>query len=246
MQSTLKQHVYVPREQQSSIAPPPDQDLPFHPHLTQADLAQYTTKSSSAAPSPESPPPSNFLSPSASASSLNTLEAAESLLSASSADAQAAAEAAAIQTTTTHQAVSADSPQEAAQDQVKAESIVQYHAEAKVQAQAQAQGTMPRPDWSSIPTDAEPITTLGSIAAAGSQQGTDPQQSAFSALLSQDWQAARVVPQGFVLQPVAGEIGAPLLQKPSELAVFGIDSVLWPNQLMMLRCHSSVVLCKWW
>ncbi|KAL0052243.1 hypothetical protein WJX82_010539 [Trebouxia sp. C0006] len=35
--------------------------------------------------------------------------------------------------------------------------------------------------------------------------------------------------------PVAGEIGAPLLQTPTQLPVFAVDSVLWPNQIMMLR-----------
>lgn len=75
------------------------------------------------------------------------------------------------------------------------------------------------------------------MAAAGTQQGRDSQLESASGpgLLAQDWQAANAVPEGLVLQPSGVEIGARLLQTPTQLPVFAVDSVLWPNQIMMLR-----------
>ena len=227
--------MYVPQEQQSSIAPPSQEDTLTTPLLTEADLAQFTTKSKLTTPSPPQSPLSDSSSPSvtpASSPALKNQELAQSPQQESSADAQPAA----VQTSTSL-AVSADSPPQMTEDQTSAQQQALAHAEAKVQAQAQAQGTSPAPDWQSAPTDADPVSTFGTITAAGSQTALDPvsQLSGDNALKSQHWQAACVVPEGLVLQPVAGQIGAPLLQTPTQLPVFAVDSVLWPNQIMMLR-----------
>jgi len=235
--------VYMPQEQQSSIAPPSQEDPFTTSLLTEADLAQFTTKPKLTTPSPSQSPLSDSSSPSvtpASSPALENQHLAQSSQPDSSADAQAAslvnAQAAAVQTSTSL-AVSADSPNQVTQDQANAQQQTLAHAEAKVQAQAQAQGTLPAPDWQSAPSDSDPVSTFGTITAAGSQTALDPvsQLSDDKVLKSQDWQAARVVPEGLVLQPVAGEIGAPLLQTPTQLPVFAVDSVLWPNQIMMLR-----------
>ncbi len=242
MQNNLKRHVYVPQEQQSSIAPPSQEDTLTTPLLTEADLAQFTTKPKLTTPSPCQSPLSDSSSPSVtppSSSALKNQDLAQSPQP-DSPDAQAAslvdAQTAAVQTSTSL-AVSADSPHQMTEDQANAQQQALAHAEAKVQAQGQAQGTSPAPDWQSAPTDADPVSTFGTITAAGSQQALDPvsQLSGDNVLKSQHWQAARVVPEGLVLQPVAGEIGAPLLQTPTQLPVFAVDSVLWPNQIMMLR-----------
>ena len=156
------------------------------------------------------------------------------------------------------QAVSAESPQQVVQDQATAEQQLHAHQQAK----ADAQGAMPPPDWQSTPTDAAPVSSMGSLTAAGGRVGTGLLETALGqtdmapgltkialkagqsqraeappdvGLQAQHWQAARVVPDGLVLQPAVGEIGAPLLQTPTQLPVFGLDSVLWPNQIMMLR-----------
>ncbi len=234
--------MYVPQEQQSSIAPPSQEDPFTTPLLTEADLAQFTTKPKLTTPSPSHSPPSDSSSPPVIPASSSAPENQDLVQSPqdSSADAQAAslvdAQTAAVQTSTSL-AVSADSPHQMTQDQADAQQQTLAHAEAKVQAQAQAQGTSPAPDWQSAPSDSDPVSTFGTITAAGSQTVLDPvsQLSGDNVLKSQDWQAACVVPEGLVLQPVAGEIGAPLLQTPTQLPVFAVDSVLWPNQIMMLR-----------
>jgi len=235
--------VYVPQEQQSSIAPPSQEDPFSTPLLTEADLAQFTTKPELTTPSPSQSPLSDSPSPPvtpASSSAPENQDLVQSPQQDSSADAQAASlvdsQAAAVQTSTSL-AVSADSPHQMSEDQANAQQQVLAHAEAKVQAQVQAQGTSPAPDWQSAPSDSDPVSTFGTITAAGSQTALDPvsQLSGDNVLKSQDWQAACVVPEGLVLQPVAGEVGAPLLQTPTQLPVFAVDSVLWPNQIMMLR-----------
>ena len=235
--------MYVPQEQQSSIAPPSQEDAFTSPLLTEADLAQFTTKPKHAIPSPSqsllSDSPSPYKPP-PSSPALNNQDLAQSPQQDSSADARAAslidAQAAAVQTSSSL-AVSADFSHQMTEDQASAQHQVLAHAEAKVQAQAQAQGTSPAPDWQSAPTDADPVTTFGTITAAGSQTALDPvsQLSGDNVVKSQQWQAACVVPEGLVLQPVAGQIGSPLLQTPTQLPVFAVDSVLWPNQIMMLR-----------
>jgi len=235
--------VYVPQDQQSTIAPPSQEDTVTTPLLTEADLAQFTTKPKLITPSPSQSPLSDSSSPSvttASSLALKNQDLAQSPQPDSSADAQAAssvdAQTAAVQTSTSL-AVSADSPHQMTEDQTNAQQQALAHAEAKVQAQAQAQGSLPAPDWQSAPTDADPVSTFGTITAAGSQQALDPvsQLSGDNVLKSQHWRAACVVPEGLVLQPVAGDFGAPLLQTPTQLPVFAVDSVLWPNQIMMLR-----------
>lgn len=243
LQNNLKQHVYVPQDQHSSIAPPPQEDTDSTPLLTEADLAQFTTRPSltdlSQLGSPPSNPSSGSVSP-ANPSAVELPQTAQSPAAAAPTDAQAASLAqppeGAVQTSTS-QAVSIDSPQQMAEDQANAQQQIHAHAEAKAQAQAQAEGKPPSPDWQAAPTDAEPVSSLGTLTAAGSQAGTGSiiESSTDSVLRSQDWQAASVVPAGLVLQPVAGQIGAPLLQTPTQLPVFAVDSVLWPNQLMMLR-----------
>ena len=133
--------------------------------------------------------------------------------------------------------VSADSPQQLVQDQAAAQLELKAHQQAKTDAQANAQGVMPQPDWKRTPSDATPVSSLGALAATGAQAGAGSGQQAplDVGLQAQQWPAARVVPEGMVLLPGVGEIGAPLLQTPTQLPVFGLDSVLWPNQLMMLR-----------
>ncbi|DBA87767.1 TPA: hypothetical protein ACH3X1_004768 [Trebouxia sp. C0004] len=242
LSNKLKQHVYVPQDQQSTLAPPSQGDTSTTPLLTQADLAHFTTKPKLTTPSPSQSPLSDASSPSvttASSLAFNNQDLAQSPQP-DSPDAPAAslvdAQTAAVQVGTSL-AVSADSPHQMTEDQTIAQQQALAHAEAKVQVQAQAQGTSPAPDWQSAPTDADPVSTFGTITAAGSQQALSPvsQLSGDQVLKSQDWQAASVVPEGLVLQPVAGEIGARLLQTPTQLPVFAMDSVLWPNQIMMLR-----------
>lgn len=106
-------------------------------------------------------------------------------------------------------------------------------------AQAIAKDAAPQPDWASTPTDAQPVSNLGSATAAGQATAVDSKhpedESSSGALRPKDWHATTVVPEGLVLQPKAGAIGAPLLQTPTQLPVFALDAVLWPNQIMMLR-----------
>ena len=243
LQSTLKQQIYVPRDQESSIAPPSDEDTPTSPLLTEADLIHFGIKHTSASSSSQdstsgSSSPSSSLSPSLPSAPLppTTADAAESAQLDSSICSQTAALSVTVQTSTS-QAVSAATPQQAAQEQAAVLKQVQAHAEAKVQAQAQAQGKLPPSDRRTTPADAAPVSTLGLMAAAGTQQGRDSQLESASGpgLLAQDWQAANAVPEGLVLQPSGVEIGARLLQTPTQLPVFAVDSVLWPNQIMMLR-----------
>lgn len=229
----------MPQEQQSSIAPPSQEDTSTTPLLTEADLAQFTTKPKLTTPSSPQSPLSHYSESPASSLALKNQDPVQSPQP-DSPDAQAAplvdAQTAAVQTSTSL-AISADSPHQMKEDQANAQQQTLAHAEAKTQAQAQAQGTAPAPDWQSGPTDADPVSTFGTITAAGSQTALDPVSllSGDSVLKSQEWQAACVVPEGLVLQPVVGEIGAPLLQTPTQLPVFAVDSVLWPNQIMMLR-----------
>ncbi|KAA6425875.1 MAG: hypothetical protein FRX49_04250 [Trebouxia sp. A1-2] len=126
LSNNLKRHVYMPQEQQSSIAPPSQEDTSTTPLLTEADLAQFTTKPKLTTPSSPQSPLSHYSESPASSLALKN------------------------------------------QDPVQS----------------------PQPD-------------------------------------SPDAQAAPL--------PVVGEIGAPLLQTPTQLPVFAVDSVLWPNQIMMLR-----------
>lgn len=238
-QNNLKQHVYVPQDQHSSIAPPPQEDTDSTPLLTEADLAQFTTRPNLTDLSQLGSPSSLSASP-ANSPAVEPPQTAQSPPAAAPTDAQAASLAQSAQgavQTSTSQAISLDSPQQMAEDQANAQQQIHAHAEAKAQAQAQAQGNPPSPDWQAAPTDAEPVSTLGTLTAAGSQAGRGSviESSTDSVLRSQDWQAASVVPAGLVLQPVVGQIGAPLLQTPTQLPVFAVDSVLWPNQLMMLR-----------
>ena len=109
---------------------------------------------------------------------------------------------------------------------------LQAYALASTQAQSQAQGSRPQTGGQSARTDAAPVTSLGCVAAAGSAQGGG---GGGDALFSQDWHPANVVLKGLVQQPVAGEVGAPLLQSPTQLPVFEVDSVLWPNQVLTIE-----------
>ena len=224
MQNELKELIYVPHNQQSSIVLPPEddeEDTPQKPFLTEADLPFFNSTSSASTPS----------------SSFST-EPPES--SASSAEGVSAASEPAAAQSSPSQVISADSPQQAQHERAMAQRELLTHSETKAQAQATAQGTPPHPDWGSTPTDASPVSSLGLATAAGSATALESDQpldhpSLGEGLSPQDWQAANVVPEGLVLQPCAGEIGAPLLQTPTQLPTFALDAVLWPNQIMMLR-----------
>lgn len=100
--------------------------------------------------------------------------------------------------------------------------------------------------------DAAPVSSLGSA-------------TADSLSSSQDWVPARVALPGMMLVPscsiqedtapseqdssASGQVAAPVQQEPAvsslvpiqtdtQLPIFAIDSVLWPNQLMILRYGS--------
>ena len=153
LQNNLKQHVYVPQDQHSSIAPPPQQDSDGTPLLTEADLAQFTTRPNLTNLSQLGSPPSNPLSLSvgpANSPAVEPPQTAQSSPAAAPTDAQAASLAqsstGAVQTSTS-QAISVDSPQQMAEDQASAHQQIHAHAEAKAQAQAQAQGKTPSPNY---------------------------------------------------------------------------------------------------
>ena len=226
MQDKLRQLIYVPQHQQSSIVLPPEDeedDIAQKPFLTEADLPLFTNNNTSASSST-----------SCSSSTSSSSEPPETSISAEGVEAAAAAQS------SPSQVISADSPQQAQHERALAQHELQTHAEAKARAQATAQGTPPYPDWGSTPIDAAPVSTLGLATAEGRAPAVDCDQpldhpSLGQGLRPQDWQAANVVPEGLVLQPCAGEIGAPLLQTPTQLPTFALDTVLWPNQIMMLR-----------
>ena len=233
-QDKLKKHICEPQDQQSSIVPPVDQDeTPQQAFLTEADLPFLTNQPP---PLSRSPPSSTSSSPPAPQTT-----SPSSLPFDSSATAQtdeATSQPSVLQSNPSFLSTS-DSPQQAQHEHAEAQQVLLQHANTKVNAQAIAQDTPPQPDWASTPTDASPVSKLGSATAAGQATAVDSKhpadQSSSSALRPKDWHAATVVPEGLVLQPKAGAIGAPLLQTPTQLPVFALDAVLWPNQIMILR-----------
>ena len=235
LQEKLKKHIYEPKDQQSSIVLPTDEEeAPQQAFLTDADLPFFTNKAST------SPSSSSSTSSSLSPSSLTTSSSSPSLdTSIRPQDGEVASQPSVPQSTPS-QVSSSDSPQQAQHERAEAQQDLLKHAEAKMNAQALAQETPPPPDWGSIPTDAPPVSNLGSATAAGqaaavNSDQTENESSSGGGLRPKDWHAAVVVPEGLVLQPKAGAIGAPLLQTPTQLPVFALDALLWPNQIMMLR-----------
>ena len=115
--------------------------------------------------------------------------------------------------------------------------------------------------------DAAPVSSLGAATAAGSQP--PPASSQPTADFAQDWKPAQVTPAGLmsVISPsqqtqaamghsaeatgsdatetlqaaAAKESEYTSVQTDGQLPLFALQSVLWPNQLMMLRC--SALLC---
>lgn len=235
LQDKLKKHIYEPKDQQSSIVLPIDQEeAPQQAFLTEADLPFFTNKPSAVPSSPSSS------SSSLSSSSLTT-SSASSFLNTSTPpqDGEATSQPSLAQSSPS-QVSTSDSPQQAQHERAEAQQELLKHAEAKVTAQAIAQESPPQPDWGATPTDAPPVSNLGSATAAGQAAAVDSDQtgnesSSGRGLRPKDWHAAVVVPEGLVLQPKAGAIGAPLLQTPTQLPVFALDALLWPNQIMMLR-----------
>lgn len=232
-QDKLKKQICEPTDQQSSIVPPVDQDeTPQQAFLTEADLPFLTNQ----------PPPSR-LSPSSTASSppasQDTVPSSLPFDFSTTAQTDEATLQPSVPQSTSSFLSTSDSPQQTQQEHAEAQQVLLQHAQTKMNAQAIAQDTPPQPDWASTPTDAQPVSNLGSATAAGQASAAESKhpanQSSSSALTPQDWHAAVVVPEGLVLQPKAGAIGAPLLQTPTQLPVFALDAVLWPNQIMMLR-----------
>lgn len=233
LQEKLKKHICEPKDQQSSIVPPTDEDdTPQQAFLTEADLPFLTNQ-----------PPLSSLSPPSTSSSppaaQPTLPSSLSLDPSTTAQIDEAASQPSVPQSTPSFLSTSDSPQQAQHEHAEAQQVLLQHAQTKVKAQAVAQETPPQPDWASTPTDAQPVSNLGSATAAGQAKAVDSRhpedQSSSGALRPKDWHAAIVVPEGLVLQPKAGAIGAPLLQTPTQLPVFALDAVLWPNQIMMLR-----------
>ena len=226
----MKKLIYEPKDQESSIVPPTEDELrlfqedePQKPYLTEADLPFFIN----------TPPPSPSAPSSTSTSflSLGTSATAQD----SEMDSQPS-----VPEGTPSQMVTSDSPQQGQHECTEAKHELLKHAEAKVDAQAIAQGTAPRPDWGSTPTDAPPVSNLGSAtaagkAAAGHTDQLENQSPSDNGFRPKDWHAANVVPEGVMLPPEQGAIGAPLLQTPTQLPVFALDVLLWPNQIMMLR-----------
>ena len=231
VQDKLKQHIYEPKDQQSSIVLPVDEeDVPKQAFLTEADLPFFTNKP---------PTPTSSLSSSSSSLSSSSTNLSSSPSLPDDQDDQAASQLSVPQSTPS-QVSTLDSPQQVQHERAEAQQELLKHAEAKVNAQAIAQQTPPQPDWGSTPTDASPVSNLGSATAAGQAAAVDSDQtenesSSGGGLRPKDWHTAVVVPEGLVLQPKPGAIGAPLLQTPTQLPVFALDALLWPNQIMMLR-----------
>lgn len=231
LQENMKKHIYEPTDQQSSIVLPLDEEeAPQQAFLTEADLPFLTNKSSAPPSSPSSS--SSSLSSSSSSTSSSSLDTAPQ-------DGEAVSQPSVLQGTPS-QVFTLDSPRQAQHERAEAQQELLKHAEAKVNAQAKAEETPPQPDWGSTPIDAAPVSNLGSATAAGQAAAVDSDQienesSSGGGSRPRDWHAAHVVPEGLVLQPKVGAIGAPLLQTPTQLPVFALDALLWPNQIMMLR-----------
>ena len=234
LQDKLKRHIYEPKDQQSSIVLPTDEDdTPKQAFLTEADLPFFTNKASTPTSSPSS-------SSSSLCSSSTTSSSSPSLDASTTPQNDQAASQASVPRSTPSQVSNSDSPQQTQHERAEAQQELLKHAEAKANAQAIAQESPPQPDWGSTPTDAPPVSNLGSVTAAGQAAAVNSDQTeteSFSGggLRPKDWHAAVVGPEGLVLQPKAGAIGAPLLQTPTQLPVFALDALLWPNQIMMLR-----------
>lgn len=228
MQERLKGQIYEPQEQQSSLVLPRDEEAtPQNPFLTERDLPFFTKE-----PSPQASPsslPSSSL-PSAQSTSLSPGSAATSL------DDEPASWPSTLQNTLS-QGIASDSPQQA---QHEPQREVTRHAGANAGTQAPPPGAQPQADWASTPTEADPISNLGSPTSAGSAPAVGSEQPESQSYSSESlgglhWHAANVVPEGLMLQPQLGQVGLPLLQTPSQLPVFALDALLWPNQMMMLR-----------
>ena len=237
LQDSLKTHIYEPKDQQSSIVLPVDEEeAPQQAFLTEADLPFFANRPSAAPSSPfssssSSLPSSSSSTDSSSSSFLDTSTPPQDGVTTSQPS---------VPQLSPSQVLASDSPRQAQHERAEAQQELLKHAEAKVTAQAIAQETPPQPDWGATPTDAPPVSSLGSATAAGQAAAVNPDQtgnesSSGGGLRPKDWHAALVVPEGLVLQPKAGAIGAPLLQTPTQLPVFALDALLWPNQIMMLR-----------
>lgn len=226
LQEKLRRHIYEPHDQQSSLMlSAEEEDAPHQPFLTELDLPFFDKESSPPASSSSLPSSLSSASPSA----LSTLSSATTLGD------ETGSWPSPVQNTPPQDTTST-SPQQAQHDELAS------YAEAQARTQSTSPSAQPQSSWDSTPpADADPGSNLGSATAAGRDApAVDSDQAegllySGDSLVAQHWHAANVVPEGLVVQPQLGHVGAALLQTPTQLPVFALDALLWPNQIMMLR-----------
>ncbi|KAL3142141.1 hypothetical protein ABBQ32_004758 [Trebouxia sp. C0010 RCD-2024] len=221
-QEKLRRHIYEPHDQQSSLVlSAEEEDAAQQPFLTELDLPFFNQE--------PSPPASSTSLPSSSLSSaLPTTSSSASSATTLGDDAVSGP----FQNTPPQETAS-KSPQQAQHGALAS------HAEAQARTQSTPPSAQPQPSWgSSPPADANPGSNLWSATAAGRDVDSDQAEGLLysdDSSVAQHWHAANVVPEGLELQPQLRHVGAALLQTPTQLPVFALDALLWPNQIMMLR-----------